>query len=95
MISKTKALYAEAVDVEVAYGSAIITTAADDLWQAVTALRGKNYVVDEFEHRYLLNDPEHSTAHGNEEGLNMSERFLSKLDENEDVTHVDHNAAVE
>ena len=60
--------YAEAVDVEVAYGSAIITTAADDLWQAVTALRGKNYVVDEFEHRFLLNNPEHTTAQWNEEG---------------------------
>ena len=38
----------------------------------------KNYVVDEFEHRFLLNNPEHTTAQWNEEGLNMIERFLSK-----------------
>lgn len=38
----------------------------------VTRLREKNFQVDEFEHRYVPNDPE----------------FLSEMDEDENVTHV-------
>lgn len=88
------AIEAGATDVEFDSGSAMITTDADDLWQVVSKLREKGCTVDEFEHRYLLNDPEMAVEVG-DGGMEELETFLTAMEENEDVTQVYHNAAME
>jgi len=75
--------------------SAVVVCSAEDLWHMVTALREAGYTVDEFEHRYLLNDPATMAVDLSEDGVEDLERFLTAMEENEDVTQVYHNAAVE
>ena len=48
-----------------------------------------------FEHRYVLNDPENMAVQLSEEGLDAIERFLSEMDEDENETHVYHNAEID
>ena len=75
--------------------SAMVVCSAEDLWHMVTALREAGYTVDEFEHRYLLNDPTTMAVELGDDGVEDLERFLTAMEENEDVTQVYHNAAME
>ena len=69
-----------------------ITTDEKDLWQVVSSLQDAGYDVSQFEHRYVLQDQEHGYADLSKEGIEALDQFLEKLDENEDVTNVYHNA---
>jgi transcriptional/translational regulatory protein YebC/TACO1 len=72
----------------------LITTVDTELFHVVTALREANpqYEVVRFEHRYILQDPIHGGVELSPEGEDQLMAFLDKMDENEDVTHVYHNA---
>ena len=72
--------------------SFLVTTDEKDLWHVVTSLRGSGYEVAQFEHRYILQDLEHGGVELSEEGEEQLGSFLEKMDENEDVTNVFHNA---
>jgi transcriptional/translational regulatory protein YebC/TACO1 len=73
----------------------VVTTEERDLWQVFKGLQQAGYTVTQFEHRYILQDDDH----GGVELFSRSaaawqelEDFLDKLDDNEDVTNVYHNA---
>jgi YebC/PmpR family DNA-binding regulatory protein len=70
----------------------LVTTADTDLFQVVTALQEAKYHVSQFEHRYVLQDQEHGGVELTPEGEDQLIAFLDKMDENEDVTNVYHNA---
>jgi transcriptional/translational regulatory protein YebC/TACO1 len=70
----------------------IVTTDERDLWRVVTSLRESGYEVAQFEHRYIIQDQEHGGVELSKEGEEELERFLEKMDENEDVNNVYHNA---
>ena len=70
----------------------MVTTDDRDLWQVVTALKEAGFEVTQFEHRYILQDQEHGGVSLSEQGEEELEHFLEKMDENEDVTNVYHNA---
>jgi transcriptional/translational regulatory protein YebC/TACO1 len=73
----------------------VVTTEERDLWQVYKGLQEAGYNLTQFEHRYVLLDEDHG-------GVELSARsakawhdlddFLDKLDENEDVTNIYHNA---
>ena len=69
-----------------------ITTDEKDLWHVVSSLQDAGYDVSQFEHRYVLQDQEHGYVDLTKEGIEALDQFLEKLDENEDVTNVYHNA---
>jgi transcriptional/translational regulatory protein YebC/TACO1 len=71
----------------------LVTTDEKDLWRVVTSLRDAGYPVVEFEHRYILQDSEHGGVELSKQGEEDLEAFLEKMDENEDVNNVYHNAA--
>jgi YebC/PmpR family DNA-binding regulatory protein len=70
----------------------LVTTDEKDLWHVVTSLRESGYEVAQFEHRYILQDQEHGGVELSKEGEEELETFLEKMDENEDVNNVYHNA---
>jgi transcriptional/translational regulatory protein YebC/TACO1 len=72
----------------------LVTTVDTELFHVVTALREANpqYEVVRFEHRYIVQDPIHGGVELSPEGEDQLMAFLDKMDENEDVTHVYHNA---
>ena len=86
------ALDAGAVNIEEEEeGTFTVTTEEKDLWQVVTALQQDGYSLSQFEHRYVLqegNEPVDLTS----DGIQHLEDFLEKLDEDEDVENVYHNA---
>ena len=88
------ALEAGATDVDMDQKSAMITCDASDLWNVVTILKNDGrFKVSEFEQRYVTSDAELAVSL-DEEGQEQLDRFLDKMDEDEDVTHVYHNAIV-
>ena len=71
----------------------LVTTVDTELFHVVTALRAvPTYDVVRFEHRYILQDPVHGGVVLSPEGEDQLMAFLDKMDENEDVTNVYHNA---
>ena len=71
----------------------LVTTVDTELFHVVTALRAvPTYDVVRFEHRYILQDPVHGGVVLTPEGEDQLMSFLDKMDENEDVTNVYHNA---
>lgn len=80
------------VDVDEEQSSAVMTCEPADLWNLVTALQQQGYDPQEFEHRYMLADPSNAVPLS-EEGQESLEKFLDKMDEDEDVTHVYHNCS--
>lgn len=84
------ALEAGATDVDVDGQSAMITCDASDLWNIVSVLRD-DFQVAEFEQRYVTSDADLAVSL-DEAAQEQLDRFLDKLDEDEDVTHVYHNA---
>eukprot|EP00934_Nitzschia_sp_Nitz4_P007341 Nitzschia sp. Nitz4//scaffold120_size68122//16446//17228//NITZ4_006039-RA/size68122-processed-gene-0.46-mRNA-1//-1//CDS//3329534263//7331//frame0 len=70
-----------------------VTTEDTDLFQVVTSLRDGEFDVTEFEHRYILLDEEHGGVELPSESEDALINFLDKMDENEDVSNVYHNAA--
>jgi transcriptional/translational regulatory protein YebC/TACO1 len=72
----------------------IVTTEERDLWQVVTALQEHGYNVSQFEHRYVLQDDEHGSIDLSkfDEAKQQLEDILEKLDDDEDVNNVYHNA---
>ena len=71
----------------------LVTTVDTELFQVVTALRAvPTYDVVRFDHRYILQDPVHGGVVLTPEGEDQLMAFLDKMDENEDVTNVYHNA---
>lgn len=74
-----------------------VTTEDTNLWQVVTALQqtsSSSFNVTQFEHMYILQDPEHGRVKltDTENGEKELYMFLEQMDENEDVTNVYHNA---
>jgi transcriptional/translational regulatory protein YebC/TACO1 len=69
-----------------------VTTEEKDLWQVVTSLRDAGCQISQFEHRYILQDQEHGGVELSTEGEEALVSFLDKMDENEDVYNVFHNA---
>jgi YebC/PmpR family DNA-binding regulatory protein len=69
-----------------------VTTEDTDLWQVVTALQASGYNLAQFEHRYVLQEGNEPVELTTSEGQQALEDFLEKLDENEDVENVFHNA---
>ena len=84
-------LEAGATEVDIDNQSAIITCQPTDLWNLVTALQENGYQPEEFEHRYVVADPD-GVVSLSDEGQDKLESFLDKMDDNEDVTHVYHNS---
>ena len=70
----------------------LVTTEDTDLFQVVESLREAGYIVSQFEHCYALQDPEHGGVELSSDGEEALIQFLDKMDENEDVTNVFHNA---
>lgn len=70
----------------------LLTTDEKDLFRVVTSLRAAGYTIMQFEHRYILQDSEHGGVELTREGEDKLINFLDKMDENEDVTNVFHNA---
>jgi YebC/PmpR family DNA-binding regulatory protein len=70
----------------------VVTTDEKDLWQVVTSLRDGGFQASQFEHRYVLVDEEHGGVDLSPEGVDELEVFLERMDENEDVNNVYHNA---
>ena len=71
-----------------------VTTDEKDLWQVVSSLQDAGYNVTQFEHRYVLHDQDHGYVDDlSPMGIESLETFLDKLDENEDVTNIYHNAS--
>lgn len=70
----------------------LVTTEDTELFQVVTLLRESTYDVTQFEHRYILQDQEHGGVQLSSESEDVLVNFLDKMDENEDVTNVFHNA---
>lgn len=73
-----------------------VTTEDKNLWQVVKQLQEStdSFNVTQFEHMYILQDPEHGGVklNNNEDGEKDLDTFLEQMDENEDVTNVYHNA---
>jgi len=89
------ALEAGATDVDVDGQSAMITCDSFDLWNVVTILKDDGrFEVAEFEQRYVSSDADLAVSL-DEAGQEQLDRFLDKMDEDEDVTHVYHNAMVD
>lgn len=84
------AVAAGATGVDVDGQSAIISCEPLDLWSLVTALRVSGYQPDQFEHRYVVADPNASVTL-NDEGTDQFHDFLDKMDDDADVTHIYHN----
>lgn len=70
----------------------LVTTEDSELFQVVTALQEAQYNVAQFDHRYVLQDQEHGGVELSPEAEDQLIAFLDKMDENEDVTNVFHNA---
>lgn len=70
----------------------LITTEDTELFQVVTSLRDAGYSVAQFDHLYTLQDQDHGGVELSSEGEDALIQFLDKMDENEDVTNVFHNA---
>jgi YebC/PmpR family DNA-binding regulatory protein len=70
----------------------VVTTEDTELFQVVNCLRDGGYNVTQFDHRYVLTDQEHGGVELSSEGEDALIQFLDKMDENEDVTNVFHNA---
>lgn len=89
------ALEAGATDVDVDGDSAMITCDASDLWNVITILKDDGrFEVTEFEQRYVASDG-NLAVNLDEEGQEQLDRFLEKMDDDEDVTNVYHNAIVD
>jgi len=69
----------------------VVTTEERDLWQVVQALQEAGYGVSQFEHRYVLQD-EHGGVGLSTKDWEELDDFLEKLEDNEDVNNVYHNA---
>lgn len=70
----------------------IVTTKDTELFQVVTLLRDQGYTIGQFEHRYILQDEQLGGVQLSPSGEEALINFLDKADENEDVTHIFHNA---
>lgn len=70
----------------------LVTTDDTDLFQVVTALQESKFHVTLFDHRYILQDQDHGGVELSSEGEDQLISFLDKMDENEDITNVYHNA---
>ena len=70
---------------------AFVTCETSDLYPLVSALRENNYSVSEFENRYILKD-ETSSIDLDEESTEKFQKFLDKMDEDEDVNSVFYNS---
>lgn len=89
------ALEAGATDVDVEDKSAMITCQASDLWNIVSTLKNDGrFDVSEFEQRYVTSDEDLAVTLDDTAQQELDE-FLDKMDQDEDVTHVYHNAIVE
>ena len=67
------------------------------MFSVVSALQDSGYTVSQFEHRYVLHtdqEPHGYVTDLSKDGIQQFELFLDKLDENEDVTNVYHNAII-
>lgn len=90
------ALEAGASDVDVDNQSAMITCDASDLWNVVTILKNDGrFKLCEFEQRYVASADAELAVSLDEDGQEQLDRFLDKMDEDEDVTHIYHNAIVD
>ena len=87
------AIGAGATEVDIEGQSAMIFSETVDLWNMVTRLREKGYIPTEFETRFIISDPD-SEVLLTDDGREQLQSFLEKMDEDEDVTHVYHNARV-
>lgn len=85
------ALEAGATEVDIDDGSAVITCDRRDLWDVVKGLRDGGFDPTEFEHRYIVSD-EATKAPLSSDGEERLKAFLDKMEVNEDVTNVFHNA---
>ena len=84
-----------AMDVDVDGHSAMITCGASDLWNVVTMVRDDGrFEVTEFEQRYVTSDADLAVSL-DQAGTEQLDRFLDKTDQDEDVTHVYHNAILD
>ena len=85
------AIAAGATGVDVDKQSAMISCEPVDLWNVVTSLRGNGYEPDQFEHRYVVADP-NTLVILSDEGMEQLHDFLDTMDEDADVTCVYHNS---
>lgn len=89
------ALEAGANDVDVDGESALITCDASDLWNVVSKLREDGFKVTEFEQRYVTSDADLAVRLDEEAQQEQLDRFLDKMEEDKDVTHIYHNAIID
>lgn len=83
------------IDLDGQSGCAMITCEASDLWNVVTALKDDGCLnVTEFELRYVASNND-LNVNLDEIGQEQLDHFLDKMDDDEDVTNVYHNAIVD
>jgi transcriptional/translational regulatory protein YebC/TACO1 len=72
----------------------IVTTEERDLYQVVSALQKAKYRISQFEHRYVLLDDDHGGVALSDEAGSWERLgdILDKLDDDDDVDQVYHNA---
>lgn len=88
------ALEGGGTDVEMDGTSAMVTCEASDLWNVVSTLREDgSFNVVEFEQRFVVSD-EGLAVSLDEDAQEKFDRFLDKMEEDEDVTNVYHNAII-
>jgi len=93
------ALDAGAIDVDFGTDSDehfLVKCQPSDLHPLVTAMKSNGYTLSEFNHAYLVKDENEggTTIELDQESTDLFETFLMKMDEDDDVTSVYHNATL-